>query len=295
MTDRIYAIANFDKEEFDFEQVYEALPFKENAELYFFTAFNKTAEIAENTKKFIKVFLFPPELVDSESKMRNFVTETFYSAKIKTFLHVVSDALPIKNEKLDLFVPAIEEMMRKFKQISWFSTRSDPCNYVFEKYNPKYKVEIDKPNSENYNRMVYFTAFANTAWTIFDYSVVSDLDMVKLNDSFRIPMFYIVEYLSRRRKYQTAFMNAYPTVDEERWVFDPSSMFVQKLEPEKEKFGREDYEKENKLFMEMKVDFEPLTNVEKIFEMICEKLNINPFEVPVEETETEKKEEKKND
>ena len=294
MTDRIYAIANFNKEDFDYKSVFESLPFKENTEVYFFTVSNKFADEAKVSGNFKEVYLFDPEFIHHESKMRNLIVEKFFTEKCKSFVHVISDALPIKNGNLDKFVPAIEEMMDKLDQVSWFSTRSDPCNYVFEKYNPKFIIGIDEKNLKNYNKTVLFTPFANTAWTIFDFSKVTDIDAVKFNDSFRIPMFYIVEFLSRRRKYQPAFMNCYPTVEEERWVFDPSSMFVQTLEPEKDGFERKDYEKENEIFMNLKVDFESLHQVEKVFEMICGVLGIDPFAVPAEEV-SEKKEQEKNE
>ena len=293
---RIYAILNIEKEDFDVDTVFNILSEDKNAGIYFFTTYPDKAEKAEQSKKFVEVYLLPPEIIDSESKIRNFAYKTFFDKKCDSFVHFVSDMLPLKSENIMEFVPAIEDMMSKLNQISWFSTRSDVCNYVFEKYNPKFKIFVDEENTKQYNRMIFFTAFANLAWVTFDYSKVDDFIKIKLDDDFKIPMFFIVEYLSRRREYQPAFINCYPSIEEERWVFDTSSMFKQKLKPSPDKFSRSEYEKDNALFGKKNIDFKPMGNIEKAFEMICDTLGIDPLgaanEIPeiVEESEEPKNE-----
>ena len=61
MTDRIYAILNLDKENFDYKHVFESLPFKENAKIYFFTISNKLADEAKTSGNFKEVHLFDPD------------------------------------------------------------------------------------------------------------------------------------------------------------------------------------------------------------------------------------------
>lgn len=82
----------------------------------------------------------------------------------------------------------------------YFSTATDPCNYVFSKFCPRLVVHIDEPSIQNSLKLpdvLSFTSHSNTAWTIYDYSATSE--MQKYDERFSIAMFMIIEYLARRK------------------------------------------------------------------------------------------------
>lgn len=102
--------------------------------------------------------------------------------------------------------------MVKLKQHVWLSTVCDECNFVYKKYNPRVRVSFDDDKSKGLlkTKSIVFTSNANTAWIAYDLSSNPN-KLLKFDERFEIPMFYIIELLARRRntkdKGQLYYMN----------------------------------------------------------------------------------------
>ena len=285
---RTYVLYNFTIKENPFTDFLEKAKLNPVEDrILFFTAFpeNIKLDIPDCEVK----ELLPENCRDSESKARNYIFKWLFDNKVSEFVHIVTDEIKVHGE-ISKFVNSIEKLMVALDQISWFSTRLDICNYVFEKYNAKFSISVDVPvNKKDYHDTVYFVSNANLFWTIYDFSKAT-FDMIKFDEDFKIHMYIIIEYLSRRRKYQPALMNCYPTVDEEK-VIDKSALFESDSRLHKN-FSKADFEKEAALFSLKKVDFAPELNVEKSMELLCKTLGIDPvnYDKVQEVSELEKKE-----
>lgn len=174
------------------------------------------------TKDNLEIVKIPTEMQVNCPKIKNFVSNYFFSQDFKGFLHVIEDTVQILKDPIE-FLIEIEKMMSKLDQKSWFNTITDPCNYTFTIYNPRFSVELDEPSiKEVYDKTIYWTSHANTSWICYDYSKAT-FDDIKFDESFSIPMFYIIKFLAERRNNRNPgelyYMNFYPTVKEERGVF----------------------------------------------------------------------------
>ena len=147
-------------------------------------------------------------------------------------------------EVFDKFVSEIETMMAKLNVTSWFQTREDECNYVYSKYNPLFRVVVDEPECrKKYDKTICFTTHCNPLWAIYDFSKDETYEDFAYDSQFKVPMFYIIDYLARRRLAGKGFMNAYPTIDDEEKVFTVSKEKIvppfniqQQMEVDKFKF-----------------------------------------------------------
>jgi hypothetical protein len=159
----------------------------------------------------------------------------------------------------------IERMMNVFKLTSWFNTSCDTCNYVYQKYNPRMYVLVDEPEAKKrYDKRIAWCSNANTCWICYNMDKATFED-VRFDERFEFPMYFIIEFLARRRNSkkpgQIDYMNYYPSVAEELGVF--------KYEDAKNptfKFDDEIIQKEGKVFGEMKVDNHPDCSVDVIME-----------------------------
>jgi len=55
----------------------------------------------------------------------------------------------------------------------YFSTVTDPCNYIFKKFNPRLTLDIDDDSIRsklNLPNSVSFTSHSNTCWLIYDFN-----------------------------------------------------------------------------------------------------------------------------
>ena len=82
-----------------------------------------------------------------------------------------------------------------------FSTVTDPCNYIFKKFNPRLTIDVDDENAKTRLGLpdrISFTSHSNICWTIFDLNKLGD-DVPKFDEKFTVAMYVIIEYLARRR------------------------------------------------------------------------------------------------
>lgn len=118
---------------------------------------------------------------------------------------------------------------------------------------------------DRYAKTIYFTTHANPSWSCFNYGI-SSFDDIRLDDRFSIPMYYIIEFLARRRnnkrENELYFMNCYPTIMEERNVFGLVDGYV---EPP---INQELYLKEGNLFNSLNIQHKADTAVEPVMDSI---------------------------
>ena len=165
------------------------------------------------------------ETSKSDAKVKNFVMKWFFDNRQKGFVHLLDESVVIEKDPTD-FMDAIESMMKVLKLYSWFQTRNDECNYVLTKYNPRLKIPIDVPELANkFSKTIYFTSHSNPLWAIYDYDIAT-YENVRYDDEYLVSMYYIIDYLARKRNRGDGFMNYYPTLEEENGVFTQSKIKV---------------------------------------------------------------------
>jgi hypothetical protein len=212
----------------------------------------------------------PDDTFVSESKVKNFVTKDVIKTCGNDFIHLIEDTVEIFSDP-SFFISEIERLMERMKIGSWFNTVTDPMNYTFKIYNPRFSIRIDEEKLKNvYDKTLYFTSHANTSWMTWNPSVAKTEDLL-FDDRFSIPMYFIVKFLADRRsrhvKGELSYMNLYPTIEEERDVFH--LVTLENLIPEpSNKVG----EAELKLFGELKVDVSPTLDINVVMEDIVSTL-----------------------
>ena len=207
-----------------------------------------------------QVYVVPNE-VDTLPKMFNWTIQLQKGQKDRQrFLHVVPDSIELLSDPTKL-IDAVESMMQHLKLESWLSTACDSMNYVYQKYNPLMKVLLDGDDAVAAGTsQIVFTSHANTSWTCFDLD--ADIEKLKFNELFTVPMYYIIEFLARRRATSDGldFMNMYPTVAEEQGVFKT----VYAGTKPSDDMLKEEYEKFNNLGL----DLTPTSNVDQVLERL---------------------------
>ena len=211
-----------------------------------------------------QLVVVPQESTINETSLRNYINAYFKQQQFKGFLHVITDHITFK-DKINDYVKQLEHAMDVLDYSVHFSTVTDPCNYVYSTYNPRMEVhlDLDDYNKLELPRSLYFTSHSNTAYVTYDFSKVPD-DLLKFNENFSIPMFYIIEFLARRRNTKRAsqiyFMNMYLAVPLEKDAIknDPS---VIDPEPDQKVFANEDA-----IFKGLNIEFAPDNNIDTVLE-----------------------------
>ncbi len=240
------------------------------SEVYVFTKGQEAGfNMAHERCKCMNVQL--PAECDTQPKARNWINKFFKSQKFSGFLHVLESNVRLESGAIEFF-GKLEHMMEVLDYPVWFSTISDPCNYVYKKYVPRVYVNVDQPEHEKLGlSKLLFTSHSNTAIVSYDFSHTTD-DQLSFNDQFEVVMYYIIEYLARRRNNKAAgslfFMNQYLTIPEEKGSFT-----VVRIDSSKQDAITPDMmRKENALFKSMNVNYAPDNNIDRILEMTYEKL-----------------------
>jgi len=265
---RTFAIFNVNVGVFPVENLISKLP--EGSKIVIFsTNAAYTDEIREELGKIEGKFeiqhrFFPEDIQDSLTKMRNFLFKTMKDEKIAGFLHVIEDVVEILKEPT-VFLNELERMMEVFKLKSWFNTSCDECNYVYRKYNPRMYIRIDEPEAQSvYPKTIAWCSNANTSWICYNMDL-AEFEDVRLEEKFKFPMYFIIEFLARRRNTKKPgelnYMNYYPSIPEELGVFryvDPKTSLWN--------YGDEIIQEEGEIFKEMQVDNHPDQEVARVME-----------------------------
>jgi len=239
-------------------------------EMYVFSNVEKQEfNISTNEKKCMNI-CFPSDC-DNIPKKRNWLNKYFKTNQFDGFLHVLEDNTEILTSPLK-FINELEHMMSVLDYDVWFSTVCDRCNYIYQKYNPRLSVELDRAEyfKLELGQRLIFTSHSNTQWIAYNFAKVSD-DLLRFDEDFSIAMFFIIEYLARRRNTKSAnqlyFMNQYLTVESENGVFKTIELSKSDAN-EQEKMKTED-----QMFKEKHINFEPDNNIDLVLETVYNKIN----------------------
>ena len=150
--------------------------------------------------------------------------------------------------------------MDKLDYNVWFNTICDPCNYVYHKYCPRaYIILDDEQYSKLATKRIAITSHSNTQWITYNFAKVVDANLY-FDEDFTIPMFYIIEFLARRKATATDkqlyFMNQYFTVEEENDIFEQ----VKK----EEKIDQNVMKKEDAIFAAKNIKHNPDNNIDLV-------------------------------
>ena len=260
---RIFAVLN-DHHEINVEEnILKRLPDGSKA-FVFMKNPDKTFEIPGKTVEIVKI---PEEVADKRSKMRNFIVKTVKNSGFLGFLHVSEESVKLKADPTAFF-DDVEALMSAFGLKSWFNTALDGCNYVFTKYVPRFSIDVDVGNAPISGKTVHWCSNANTEWTVFDLNGATDEDLM-LNESFGIAMYYIIEFLARRRNRKSPgdlhYMNMYPGLDSELPVLG-------RVDTGNVSDKNEDFQKEDAVFRELKVDNHPDMDIDAVIRDMSAKL-----------------------
>lgn len=243
-------------------------------QIYVFTKESKIQfdfDIVDKTAGCMNVCL--PETCDNNPKIRNWINSYFKTNNFDGFLHVIEDSTDLLKVPTK-FMNDLEHMMTTLDYNIWFSTICDPCNFIYSKYNPRLAITLDKVEyfKLELGTKLFFTSHSNTQWITYDFSRVSE-DLLKFDEDFSVAMFYIIEFLARRRntkrENQLYFMNQYLTVESEYGTFK----HIASKNTEDKSTEASNMQKEDQIFKTKQVKYEPDNNIDMVLETVYKKLN----------------------
>ena len=210
-----------------------------------------------------------PAEKDCNSKQKNFILDWIKGQSFTGFLHIIEQDVQLLASPID-YINKIEHTMDVLDYSVLFSTVTDPCNYLFNKFCQRLAIDIDDEQIQEHLKLpskIGFTSHANTSWTIHNFA---DSDVpLKFNESFSIGMFMIIEFLARRRNLkkdgQLFFMNQYLSILEEKGVYSLIDKKDDAIDPKK-------MQEEDGLFKSMNIDYSPDNNIDAILEAFYAKL-----------------------
>lgn len=213
-----------------------------------------------------------PTVVDTEPKQRNWINDNYRNGmKFSGFLYVIAGNTKILKDPTS-FMNQLEAMMTQLDYPVWFNTICDPCNYVMSKYNPRLAISLDDENykTTTIGSKLLYTSHSNAQVIVYDMANVSD-NLLKFDEDFTVPMFFIIEFLARRRNTkqigQLFYMNQYLTVESEYGMFEVIN--TNKAEPSTDIMKSED----NK-FKSKNINHIPDNNIDIVLEETAKKLKI---------------------
>lgn len=201
----------------------------------------------------------------SPAKLKNFIIDWAEENVKKGFLHIVESTVEILRDP-ESYILHLEKTMEVFDYRSRFSVVTDPCNYVFNKYNPRVQIEFE--GDENAAALglpdsISFTSHANTAWLTFMVDVEHE-KVQRFNESFTEMMYIIIEYLAKRKAQkkdsQLYYMNQYLSISDEAGAIRRNG--------EDKPVDQKALVEESKVFNSLKLDTAPDNNIDEILERL---------------------------
>ena len=216
-----------------------------------------------------ETIVFPKE-IDSIPKRKNFILDHAKSIGFNGFMHIVEDCIALDRDPTQ-YIENIEKTMDVLDYSVHFSTVTDPCNYIFKKFNPRLTIDVDDENAKTRLGLpdrISFTSHSNICWTIFNFNKLGD-DIPKFDEKFTIAMYVIIEYLARRRAQkkegQLYFMNQYLSISDEIGSFHQIDVGLENIDQQKMK-------EEDRIFKEMRVEFAPDNNLDTVLDTFYQKV-----------------------
>lgn len=127
---------------------------------------------------------------DNSSKIKNYIFDFVKEKNFKGFLHIVEDVVALHKDPSN-FIDKVENAMDKLDYSIYFSTVTDPCNYIFKKFNPRMTIGIDDESVKsklNLPDKISFTSHSNTCWTIYDFDKFNGCPL-RFDERFSIAMY----------------------------------------------------------------------------------------------------------
>ena len=141
-----------------------------------------------------------PESADTSPKQKNFILDWCKSRGFNGFLHMTESSVKL-NSNSKTYIEKLESTMSSLDYSIHFSTATDRCNYVFNKFCPRMTLDIDDDSIKqklNLPDKIYFTSHSNVSYVTYDFNSLHDC-LQKFDERFTIGMFFIIEFLARRR------------------------------------------------------------------------------------------------
>ena len=208
-----------------------------------------------------------PQDASTSPKQKNFILRWAKQKSIGGFLHIVEDTVALDKDPSS-YIASIQRAMDVLDYDIHFSTVTDPCNYVFKKFCPRLTIRLDDEEVTKklgLSGELMFTSHSNTFWTIYNMSK----DIQEYDEKFTIAMFYIIEYLARRKATkhpsQLYFMNQYLCLSSEVGTFHNLPTKGQDVSPET-------MQEEDMAFKKMGVDYAPDNNLDQVLDILYMKL-----------------------
>lgn len=145
-------------------------------------------------------WIYFPDSADTSPKQKNFILDWCKSRGFNGFLHMMEKSVKF-NANSKTYVDKLESAMLAFDYDIHFSTATDRCNYVFNKFCPRMTLDIDDDLIKlklNLSDKIYFTSHSNVSYVTYNFSALAD-SLLKFDERFSIGMFFIIEFLARRR------------------------------------------------------------------------------------------------
>lgn len=259
---RTYVIINYYKERDIFTNILDKI--ERNLENTYYVFYKNMPEIDLSKYSDIKFVKIDNAVVESRSATKNFVSKYLIEHNTKGFVHVLEDNVEFFGdfETQTKFNNAIENFLSTFKINVWFNTITDVCNLIFNKFNPRFTIKMDATKYQSkFSNDIIWASHSSTSYIIYNMDNITIEEML-FEEKFKIPMFYILEFLARKRASGKGFMNLYPTVPEEKGVF-------RKLDNcEMNQTAFKSFNEEENIFKSMNINMQADMNVDKIFEFI---------------------------
>lgn len=266
MNNRKIAIINYKQNRFPivFNMIGKLDSSKITDEVYLFSTHIKPEDMVSQPEN-IKIIPIQVEKC-SRSQIKNKVIRYFKEElKFDGFIYIFEDNIEITRDLND-FTEKLENAMTVLSYPIWYSTYTDECNYVLTKYNPRLSIVMDNTDCQKIkSKVLYFTSHANTRLIVIDLKNCPE-DVLYFNESFSVPMFYIIESLARHRKLfnenSLYLMNQYLTVDAEYGLFK----YITIEAPEQ--FTNETIQAEDKIFKQLGLNIQPDNNIDIVLQRL---------------------------
>lgn len=266
MSKRIIAIQAENTDQNSIKLINDVISYQIECELVVFKDKQSEIEIKDNIE-----YVNYPDDITTISKRKNFIIKHCEKKNSCGFLHIIEPTTELLKNPNE-YINAIENAMNVFDYDIHFSTVTDGCNYLFNKFNPRLTLDIDEIEIKqklNLPDRISFTSHSNISWIIFNLDHLKN-DIPMFDERFSIAMFVIIEYLARRKATrkpgQLYLMNQYLSISDEYGTF----RFVNTNK--NDEISQEKMNEENEIFKSMKIDYSPDNNIDMVLDMFYLKL-----------------------
>ena len=226
---------------------------------------NDTSMLTQYNAEYIEV----PSACDNISKTKNYILSKFEIEKFDGIVHLIEDNVEFFNNPIT-FINIVENTMRVLDYDIYFSTTTDICNYIYNKFNPRITLDIDDENmlKHGISKSISFTSHSNIAYTIWNFDALHQ-NVPKFDERFSIAMYIIIEFLARRRALKRAdqlyFMNQYLSIGEEQKVFGT-------IGEDNHKLDQNLMQKEDAIFKSLNINYNPDNSIDLVLDSLYSKL-----------------------